>query len=488
MNGRHLFKRQYVRLKGWLTLGSIGIMPRLIIAFASVGALAATANLIVENGVAILEHQRNAAMERSALDAQQIVALRESMGRARHAAKSAEVLGAWGDFERAAQEHEDADSRASARHYAQARTMLESALGKYLQETGPEQSQLPRLVAEHKISADRLVQSRRVRRELLTRYSGLLTGMDMRVRTSIEQGWKITTRATAREALLEVRAQLDVVRAAFASRGSFDGRELDTSPLAGAERTLAATLRDRQTALRRSPGADWYHVMTGDVQALTTTRVALFRNEERRMSAVDAFARESRKLAALLPARFPEAPPEASPRKSSTTPASVADRVGPEPLAGGVGERRGTRGAALSLHRDNLQHRAAGTAAAGRHQPPGARRERPRGGHAAASASWTRSLRPSIRWRSSSPRRVPRRVRRSSASKPRSRSARASCRSSQSRIRSRASPTAGSCLSHSTRRSIGRASPASASACSSSTSTTSRRSTTAWDIPTGIVC
>ena len=89
-------------------------MPRLIIAFASVGALAATANLIVENGVAILEHQRSVAMERSALDAQQIIALRESMGRARRAAMSAEVLGAWGEFDRAAQEHADADSRASA--------------------------------------------------------------------------------------------------------------------------------------------------------------------------------------------------------------------------------------------------------------------------------------------------------------------------------------------------------------------------------------
>src|SRR5688572_8779831 len=99
-NGHHLVKRKFVRLKGWLTLGSIGIMPRLIIAFISVGALAATANLIVENGVAILEHQRNAAMERSALDARQITALRESMGRARHAAMSAEVLGAWGAFDR----------------------------------------------------------------------------------------------------------------------------------------------------------------------------------------------------------------------------------------------------------------------------------------------------------------------------------------------------------------------------------------------------
>jgi diguanylate cyclase (GGDEF)-like protein len=326
-NGHHLVKRKFVRLKGWLTLGSIGIMPRLIIAFISVGALAATANLIVENGVAILEHQRNAAMERSALDARQITALRESMGRARHAAMSAEVLGAWGAFDRAAQEHADADSRASARQYVNARSALDRALGKFLEETGPAPSQLPRLIAEHQNSADAIVQSRRVRRELLTRYSGLLTGMDMRVRTSIEQG--LSSRAAAREPLLEVRAQLDAVRAAFATRGSFDGRDLDTGALAGTERNLAATLHVRETGLRRSQGSDWYHEITADMQALTTTRVALFRNEERRMAAVDAFARESRKLAAQLPARFPEAPPEASPQQEAVTPASVSTDSGP---------------------------------------------------------------------------------------------------------------------------------------------------------------
>ena len=102
-----------MRLKGWLTLGSIGILPRLVIAFASVGALAATANLIVEKGVAILEQQRNVAQERSALDARQIFALRESMGRARHAAMSSEVLGALNDFDRATQ------GNAHGRHSAQ---------------------------------------------------------------------------------------------------------------------------------------------------------------------------------------------------------------------------------------------------------------------------------------------------------------------------------------------------------------------------------
>jgi diguanylate cyclase (GGDEF)-like protein len=319
--GRHLFKRRYVRLKGWLTLGSIGIVPRLIIAFATVGALAATANLIVENGVAILEQQRTVASERSALDTKQIIALRESMDRAKRAARSGEVLGALGEFDRATQEHADADSRASATRYTRARSALDGALNKFLEDAGPDPDPLRRLVTQHKKSADTLVLSRRARRELLSIYSSALTGVDIRVRTSIEQNWKSRGPAAAREDLLEIRAQIDAVRAAFTARGAFDAQELDTGPLVVAERALAAALRARESELRRSSGTDWYHAVTGDVQALTTTRVAIFRNEERRMSAVDALVSESQKLAALLPAQFQEAPAETSPPLEVSTPA-----------------------------------------------------------------------------------------------------------------------------------------------------------------------
>src|SRR5690349_4092569 len=255
-NGRNGFKRRYVRLKGWLTLGSIGIMPRLIIAFATVGALAATANLIVENGVAILEKQRSVALERSALDARQIDALRESMGRARLASMSAEVVNALGDFDRAVQEHADVDTRASAQRFAQTRAALDRTVGKYVEATGADSSQLPRLIATHKVSADKFVQARRARRDLLMKYSNVLTGMDLRIRTAIELSWKTPGRANARDPLLEVRAQLDAVRAAFATGGAFDARELNTSPLAGAERALASTLQERESLLRRAAGAD----------------------------------------------------------------------------------------------------------------------------------------------------------------------------------------------------------------------------------------
>ena len=314
-NDRNLSKRQYVRLNGWLTLGSIGIMPRLIIAFASVAALAATANLIVENGVAILEQQRTVARERSALDTQQITALRESMGRARRASMSAELLGALADFDRAVHEHADADSLASATRYAHVRSALDDAVRRYLEETGAPPGELARVIAEHKKSAGAVVQARRVRRELFTRYSNVLVGMDERVRMSIEQSLTIRGRVAVRQPLLDVREHLDELRATFVSPGSFDAGELSTGPLAGAERTLATTLRDGESALRHAPGAAWYTAMTGDLQALTTSRVSIFQNEERRLAAADAFARESRKLGALLPARFQEAPlPQANPQ------------------------------------------------------------------------------------------------------------------------------------------------------------------------------
>jgi diguanylate cyclase (GGDEF)-like protein len=320
---RHWLKRPYVRLKAWLTLGSIGITPRLIIAFASVGALAATANLIVEKGVAILEQQRTVAMERSAIDSQQIIELRESMGRARRAAMSTEIRGSLAEFDRATHEHADADSRLSAVRHAQARAALDGAIGPYLAETGAEPGPLLRLVAEHKKSANALVQARRVRRELLMQYSKVLAGMDARVRTSIEQSFTLLGRIVAREPLLELRANLDELRTTFASPGSLDTGELDTGPLGAAERALAVTLGSRQSALRQSPGAAWYVAMSDDLQALTTTRVSIFRNEERRLAAADVFAGESRRLAALLPARLPEPTlPQATPRPESP-PASL---------------------------------------------------------------------------------------------------------------------------------------------------------------------
>jgi diguanylate cyclase (GGDEF)-like protein len=330
-----MFKRQFVRLKGWLTLGSIGIMPRLIIAFASVAALAATANLIVEKGVAILEQQRTVARERSALDTRQIIELRESAELARRAARSAEVLNVVAEFHHATQEHADSDSRQSARRYARARATLKQTVERFVAEEGDSAAGLPALISGHQQTAERLVKTRQARRELLARYSTLLNDMDMRIRASVEQSWKILGRVVTREPILEVRSQLDQLRAAFATHGAFDAGELTTGTLAGGERALAASLRKHESTLRRSPGAEWFHAMSSALQALTTTRVALFASEERRMSAIDAFARESKNIAALLPARI-ETPVETH-AMPVLQPAAAAPPADPAPDGSLVG-------------------------------------------------------------------------------------------------------------------------------------------------------
>jgi hypothetical protein len=189
---RKVFKRQLARLTGWITLGSVGITPRLAVAFAGVAALAAAANLIVENGVSILEQQRHVEMERVANDLRAITTLRASMGRAKQVVSSAELSMALGRFDRAVQEHVESDSRPSAARYASSRATLEQELREYAAEAGEAAPKtLPGVVSRHKRSADSLIESARTRRALLVRYSTAFARMDSRVEASLDGAWRI---------------------------------------------------------------------------------------------------------------------------------------------------------------------------------------------------------------------------------------------------------------------------------------------------------
>jgi diguanylate cyclase (GGDEF)-like protein len=319
-NSRNLFKRWLVRLKGWLTLGSVGITPRLVVAFASVALLAAAANLIVENGVSILERQRTVERERSALDSQAIHTLRESVSRARRVVTSAELARVVGLFERAAQEHAETDSRSSESRYSSARSTLDRTLSRYQAENAAVSAQpLPALVATHKKAADSLVQSTRLRRELLARYSGLLASMEVRVKEAIDRAWKVLGRVVARQPLLDVRAQLVDLRAAFAGAGILYADSASTAAIAKAEWALSETLRQHAETLRKAEGAAWFKGMNDDLTALISARASLIRTEARRAAAVDRFSRSSKSLLDALPVTLEESPsPAAAPAVAAT--------------------------------------------------------------------------------------------------------------------------------------------------------------------------
>src|SRR5687767_3543249 len=131
---RNLLRRQYARLKRLNRLGSLGITPRLTIAFIAVAALAAAANLFVENGVSIIEQQRQLASERSANDSQAMSALRASMDHAKQTASATQLLLALVRFDTAAHEHAGTDSASTAARYSGARRDLERNLKLYLAE------------------------------------------------------------------------------------------------------------------------------------------------------------------------------------------------------------------------------------------------------------------------------------------------------------------------------------------------------------------
>ncbi len=245
-NGRNLFKRQYVRLQKWLTLGSIGIAPRLILAFVSVAALAAAANLIVENGVSILEQQRSVEQKRSAVDSRAISTLRESMVQARRVVASAEVSGALGHFDRAVHEHAEADSAQSATRLAAARSTLDDLLKRNLTEIESATPSLRALVTAHKRTGDTLVQTTRLRRSLIARYWTLLASMDTRVNQSVDQSWKIMGRVVAREPLLDLRARVDALRIAFANPSA--------TGVDAAERALTEVMRTNEAVFKRTEG------------------------------------------------------------------------------------------------------------------------------------------------------------------------------------------------------------------------------------------
>jgi diguanylate cyclase (GGDEF)-like protein len=338
-NHRNYFRRQYVRLKGWFTLGDVGITPRLIVAFAAVAALAAAANLIVENGIAILEQQHTAELARSTQDSQAITTLRESVGRAEKLVTSAKLSVAVGVFDRAVHEHVVADSRSSTALYASARASFAQLLNQYLRDTPASSQALTRVVNAHRRTADAMVDLTRKRREQLRKYSEAVAGIDSRVREASDNAWKIFGHVIARQPLLDLHARLSDLRAAVAMSAALDS-DSSAASITAAEQAVVETMRSNQNTLRRSQGSDWYQGIQNDVVALVPLRTAFVRSESQRLTALDNFAQQSRKLAALLPSDLGvESPPgsqDVHPVATATvtvTPPAPATALVPAPFA-----------------------------------------------------------------------------------------------------------------------------------------------------------
>ncbi len=287
---RNILTRFGARLAGLCTLSNLGIIPRLAIAFVSVAILAATSNLLVENGVSIIERVMH-------LDTPE--ALDAPVPRAQPAPPvpeiprntTAQLVVAWGYFDKAVREHVEDHSKESAALYTDARSELRRVASLY---PGNEQT-----LQRHEKNAETLIEVTRSQRVLLASYSTVFARMSARLQTAIDGAWKIMGRVVARQFLLKLNTQREVIQNTFAMRG-VSGSSGGLDSLASAEQAFAATLQLNETALRRSQGAEWFVGISGDCALLTKVRTSLAQVEKRKGLLAQEFLRESRQFIETL--------------------------------------------------------------------------------------------------------------------------------------------------------------------------------------------
>jgi diguanylate cyclase (GGDEF)-like protein len=302
--------RWWVRLKGLFTLGNLGITPRLALAFASVAILAAASNLIVENGVSIVEfvtHPDEPLSEPAPAPPVESAASR-AQGAALENAESrvaaSQLVLALGDFDRRMREHVEAHSAGSAALYERTRAELRRAASAYAEQhsrvEGVPPHALDASLQEHEKRADVLIRVARDRRAMLSRYSNIFSSVNARLHAAVDGAWKIMGRVVARQSVVKLSAQLDDIRNLFATRDAAGAGGGGMARLVSAEEAFFVTLQESESALRRSQGAEWYSAMRNDFSLLVTSRKSLAKLEERESALAQSVTRETARLAHTL--------------------------------------------------------------------------------------------------------------------------------------------------------------------------------------------
>jgi diguanylate cyclase (GGDEF)-like protein len=290
-------------LKKAFTLGNLGIAPRLALAFASVAILAATSNLIVENGVAIVESVTRPAVFSPALS-QEIVAQGPAFEKADARIKASRLALALGKFDKAVLGHAEAGSPESSRLYMRARTEVRRFASafeeRHVRMTGAPPRGFLAGLKTHEKSADALIRVAQERRAALTTYSTIFSRMDQQLEDSIARAWKIMGRVVARQSLLKLTAQLDEIQNRFVMRNASGSAGEGQARLMSAEQAFVTTMQQNDAALRRSQGAEWLAALRADVELLQTSRAALTHVEQRQALLTQTFSRETEPLVEML--------------------------------------------------------------------------------------------------------------------------------------------------------------------------------------------
>ena len=296
------------------SLGNLGIVPRLTIAFVAVAVLAAAANLIAKSGAKIVYGE-------VPVVAPAPLVVRPSVPSAPPAAKqpaemrvltSEELTLAVDRFERAVRARLDSDTEFTAKLYVDARNELEAAAKTYLKEarqlSGRSFPKLSMGIKNHVASAETLLKSAVSRHRSLLAYAATFERMDATLNTSLDGAWKIFGRVVARQSLLQLRTDLNAMRPRLSSHLE-DSAEAPVKDVLRSEQTFQDTLLKNAKALRRSQGDDWYTAIAADLEQLTSLHGALLALDEQREAEAQQYSATATALKVAIPKRVAAAVP-----------------------------------------------------------------------------------------------------------------------------------------------------------------------------------
>jgi diguanylate cyclase (GGDEF)-like protein len=252
----------------------VGIVGRLGLSFAAVGILAAIANIIVEQGVSIIEITRVAVapvttpLEEPRSEPPPVPnldATRSSL---------VEAVARYGEavVVRAQNATAENDTRVPATQLT-----LESQQARLTEKRNADiQRNLGRALDDYRGSGASLISVADQRRQTIGTYTAHLRALRSLLDQSVDKSWKIFGRIVARQTVLKLRADHDQLQSAFAELSATDALDpLAVSSLIQREATFDATLSENERGLMRSEGREWVNDVRSEFHQLIALRAAL---------------------------------------------------------------------------------------------------------------------------------------------------------------------------------------------------------------------
>src|SRR6202140_3120752 len=191
--------------------------------------------------------------------------------------------------------------------------------------SGKSFSKLTAAVNAYKERSGDLVVMADNRRAVFVDYSTGVETLNARVKASMDGAWTILGRVVARQSLLQLSAELDVLRRSVAVLDSAESADApEMASLLSNEQAAGKTLEANEKGFRRSQGGQWYSSTRDDLAHLVALRESLLQLNEQLRVRSQALRQDETGVAAIIPGKGVAPVVVAAPEKRSSAAVNLA--------------------------------------------------------------------------------------------------------------------------------------------------------------------